>query len=164
LRIERSPALLLVPLALLTGASVYARQQVKPKLPSPGSCRVHRTTSPIQVDGLLDDQSWRHAGKVQLTYEVQPGENIPPRVRTGALIAHDDRNLDVAFHAYDPEPAKIRAHSKDRNQPFRDDFFGLILDTFNDKCRGYEFFVNAVGSQADLSRHEVTFRNTQDET
>lgn len=164
MRIERNPALLLVALALLTGASVYARQQPKPTPPSPGSCRVPRTTSPIQVDGVLDEQPWREALKVELNYEVQPGENIPPPVRTEALITYGDRDLYVAFHAYDPEPAKIRAHFKDRDQAFRDDFVGLILDTFNDKRRGYEFFVNAVGSQGDLSRNEVTSGNTEDET
>jgi hypothetical protein len=140
-----------------------ARTQEKPP-PSPRRYRIPRATSPIRVDGVLDEQAWNDALRVELNYEVQPAENVPAPVRTEALVTYDDRNFYVAFRAFDPEPAKIRVHVKDRDQAFRDDFVGIILDTFNDKRRGYEFFVNPVGSQGDLSRNEVTSGNSEDET
>lgn len=140
-----------------------ARTQEKPP-PGPGRYHIPRATSAIQVDGVLDEQAWNDALRVDLTVEVQPAENVPAPVRTEALVTYDDRNFYVAFRAFDPEPAKIRAHVKDRDQAFRDDMVGIILDTFNDRRRGHEFFVNPLGSQGDASRNEVTGGNVEDET
>jgi hypothetical protein len=56
----------------------------------------------------------------------------------------------MGFRAFDHEPSKIRARLADRDTPFEDDFVGVILDTFNDERRAYEFFVNPLGVQMDL--------------
>ena len=141
---------------------VSARTQEKP--PSGGRYRIPRASSAIRIDGVLDEQAWRDALRVELNVEVQPAENVPAPVRTEALVTYDDRKFYVAFRAFDPEPARIRAHFKDRDQAFRDDMVGIILDTFNDRRRGYEFFVNPLGSQGDASRNEVTSGNIEDET
>jgi hypothetical protein len=159
-----APALAIA--TFLSGAGAQARQQARPAptLPTPGSYRIPRATSQVEIDAVLDEQAWRDALTVELNYEVQPGENTPAPVCTQALVTFDDHALYVAFRAFDPEPSRIRAHVKDRDQAFRDDFVGLIVDTFNDKRRGYEFFVNALGTQGDLSRNEVTSGNVEDET
>ena len=152
--------------ALLTGASAHARQQPRPvsPLPSPGSYRIPRATSPIRVDAVLDEQAWQDALAFDLNYEVQPGDNIPPPVRTKAFVTYDDRSLYIAFRAFDPEPDKIRAHVTDRDNSDRDDFVGFLVDTFNDRRRGYEFFVNPLGVQSDLSRNEVGNGDPEDPT
>ncbi len=41
---------------------------------------------------------------------------------------------------------------------FNDDFVGIVVDTFGDQRRGYEFFVNALGVQADLTQDDVNQR------
>src|SRR5262249_19724817 len=35
-------------------------------------------------------------------------------------------------------------------------FVGVVLDTFNDERRAFEFFVNPLGVQMDLSQNDVT--------
>jgi len=125
-------------------------------------CRIPRATSTIRVDAILDEQAWRDALRVELNYEIEPGENIAPPVRAEALITFDDRSLYVAFRAFDPEPAKIRAHVADRDQVSADDLVGLVLDTFNDKRRGYEFLVNPLGVQWDLFRNELSNGEPED--
>jgi len=102
-----------------------------------------------RIDGAVDDEEWREALVLELAYEVRPGENIEPPVHTEALIAHTTRHLVVAFRAYDPNPREIRARLCDRDDMYDDDWVAIVLDTFNDQRRAFEFFSNPVGVQGD---------------
>jgi hypothetical protein len=112
--------------------------------------KIGRASSEIKVDGVLDDAAWQTASVVELKYETRPGENTPPSVKTDVLLAYDDGHLYVAFRAQDPDPSAIRAHLSDRDDAFSDDFVGIVLDTFNDERRAFEFFVNPLGVQMDM--------------
>ena len=114
-----------------------------------------RVEGDITVDGHLDEAVWQHATQVQLSYETQPGDNVDAAVATTAYIAHTDDALLIAFDARDPDPSKIRAFLRDRDALYRDDFAGVMLDTFDDQRRAYEFFVNPLGVQADLVKEEA---------
>ena len=117
---------------------------------------VPRVEADIAVDGVLDDAAWTSAATFDLAFETQPGDNIPASVRTTARIAYTDDALLLAFDAQDPDPTKIRAFLRDRDALYQDDFVGIMLDTFDDQRRAYEFFVNPLGIQADLIRDEAT--------
>lgn len=110
---------------------------------------VPRINSQINIDAVLDEEAWKNALVLELKYEVRPGENVPPPVRTFVLLAYDKSNLYAAFRAYDPEPSEIRAHLQDRDNIGGDDFVALILDTFNDERRSFDFVVTALGVQYD---------------
>jgi hypothetical protein len=107
------------------------------------------------VDGRLDEADWQSALRVELPFEVNPGENLPASARTEALLLYGDDQLSVAFRVSDPRPAEIRARYTDRDTAFQDDFVGIVVDTFNDQRRAYEFFVNALGVQMDLIVDDV---------
>ena len=47
------------------------------------------------------------------------------------------------------------ANMRDRDNIFGDDFVGVVVDPFNDARNGFEFFVNPLGSQGDLTRDDV---------
>jgi hypothetical protein len=154
-------------LVLAAGGLAEARtraDQGAPPPPPPPTYQVPRTETPVKVDGVLDEAAWANALKVDVGVEIQPGENIPAPVRTEFLITYDTSNLYLAFRAFDPDPSAIRAHLSDRDANFRDDFCGVIMDTFNDKRRGYEFFANPLGVQSDLSRNEVGSGDSEDST
>ena len=87
--------------------------------------------------------------------EFDPGRNVPAPVTTIAYLAYDEDKLYAGFRANAPDPEAIRAHLTDRDAAFKDDFVGLILDTFNDERRGYELFVNPLGVQMDLALNEL---------
>jgi hypothetical protein len=58
----------------------------------------------------------------------------------------------VAFRAHDPKPGDIRAHLMDRDDTdtlIQDDHVGVMIDTFNDERRAFQFRVNPLGVQAD---------------
>jgi hypothetical protein len=113
---------------------------------------VTRAASSIKIDGVLDEDAWKTAAVVPLPYEWAPGENVPPPVETQCLVTYDAKNLYVAFRAHDPRPADIRAHLMDRDDTdtlVQDDHVGIMIDTFNDERRAFQFRMNPLGVQAD---------------
>src|SRR4249919_864094 len=117
---------------------------------------IPRASSDIVVDGVLDDAAWAQAKAIALPYEVTPGDNTPAPVNTTVRIAYTTDALVIAFHAEDPDPSQVRAYLRDRDSLYSDDFVGVMLDTFDDQRRAYEFFVNPLGVQADLIKEEAT--------
>lgn len=113
------------------------------------------STGAVEIDGRLDDAIWRDALVVQLTIETGPGENVPAPVRTDAYLVENGEALLVAFDARDPDPSSIRSYLRDRDAAFDDDIVGIVIDTFNDSRRAFEFFVNALGVQMDLTNDDV---------
>ncbi len=111
--------------------------------------RVPGVMSKIRVDGHLDEDAWKNALVLELKYEYLPGDNIEPPVRTEALLVYSRTHLYAAFRAYDPDPASIRARVTDRDKFGGDDFVGIILDTFNDVRRTYNFYCTPLGIQGD---------------
>lgn len=117
--------------------------------------RVESTSEAIKVDGVLDEAAWKTAVPMEFDAETNPGDNIVPPARTVGYMTYDQKNLYVAFQAFDPKPAEIRAHLSDRDNAFSDDFVGVVLDTFNDNRRAFEFFVNPLGVQMDLIQDDT---------
>ena len=107
---------------------------------------------------MLDDEAWAHARVIPIAYEWTPGDNVPPPVRTDFLVTFDRKNLYLAFRAFDPRPSEIRAHLMDRDAIdtfVQDDHVTIMIDTFNDERRAYQFRVNALGVQADAVNSEM---------
>ena len=87
---------------------------------------------------------------------ARPAENTAPPVETEALVTYDDDRFYVAFRAFDPDPAAIRAHLQDRDTIFNDDLVGFKLDPFDDERRAFQFFVNPLGVQFDSLQDDVS--------
>ncbi len=121
--------------------------------------RLPHTDSSVQIDGVLDEAAWRQALALPLAYETRPRENQPAEAETEVLLIEDGRTLFVAIRASDPDPAQIRAHIADRDAAWKDDFAGIILDTFNEGNRAYEFFVNPYGAQMDVIEDNLSGRD-----
>ncbi len=107
------------------------------------------TTEKIKTDGVLDENFWNDALEIELPYEVDPGENLKAPVKTYVLLSYTNSHLYVGFKAYDPEPSKIQAHYMDRDNAFSDDAVGIVLDTYNDERRSFDFICNPLGIQED---------------
>ena len=114
--------------------------------------RATRIERPIQLSGKLDDPLWRLGQPVNLSYEIQPGENTPAPQHTLAMALYTRDYLYIGFRCFDSNPNEIRANMADRDRIFKDDFVMAVFDTYGDHQRGYEFAVNPFGIQADLMK------------
>jgi hypothetical protein len=164
----------LLPFALALGTAL-AVSPAWPQTPPPSAptvppvvlekphYKIPKITTPIKIDGVLEDGEWSQALKIDVNVELKYAANSLAPVTTICYLAYDDKNLYAAFRANDPDPSKIRANLTDRDTAFRDDFVGLIFDTFNDERRGYELFVNPLGVQMDLALDETKQDNNNEE-
>ncbi|MEL7537693.1 MAG: DUF5916 domain-containing protein [Pseudomonadota bacterium] len=116
---------------------------------------IPRLTGEPTLDGRIDEEFWASATKRTLTYETRPAENAPPPVETEVYLAENGTTLFAAFRAHDPNPDRIRAFLRDRDSAYGDDFVGIVVDTFNDERFAFEFFVNPLGVQMDLTQDDV---------
>ena len=119
---------------------------------------VPRSEGEIRIDGVLEEDAWATALVIPLRFETRPRENASPTVETRGFMTYDERNLYVAFQAQDPDPKQIRAHLSDRDTAWSDDWVGVVLDTFNDERRAFEFLVNPLGVQMDMIQDDVSRR------
>lgn len=125
-------------------------------LPPRNRFTVQPTSSPVRVDGILDEAAWAEATVIPLTREWFPSYNAEPPVATECLVTFDGEKLYVGFRAHDPDPARIRAHLADRDTTaFIDDTVGFYVDTFDDRRRAFEFRVNPLGVQTDATFSDV---------
>ena len=133
-----------------------APQTEKQKIESP-RFQVSRAASAVKIDGVLDEDAWNTTAILPLAFEWTPGDNIPAPVKTECLVTYDTHNLYVAFRCFDPEPRKVRAHLMDRDDSDKlilDDHISIMIDSFNDERRGFQFRVNPLGVQADANFSE----------
>jgi len=118
--------------------------------PPPPPLTITRAAGPITIDGKLDDPGWRGAAKIDRFYEINPGNNSEPKVKTIAYITYDDRYFYIGVRCEDPDPKKIRAPYVERDNVIgTDDNVAVFLDTRNTKRNAMELRVNPRGIQAD---------------
>ncbi|UCH92292.1 MAG: carbohydrate binding family 9 domain-containing protein [Candidatus Aminicenantes bacterium] len=141
--------------AVFNGSSFLLKaedNQKKRQYPPTGHYQVNPAASGIKIDGVLDEEAWQKAVKIDLPYEWSPGDNTPAPVKTECMVTFNKSELHIAFRCFDPEPGKIRAHYMNRDTIdtfIQDDHICIMIDTFNDEHRAFQFRVNPLGVQVD---------------
>lgn len=111
--------------------------------------RSARLTSPITMDGVVDESAWQQARIIDNLVQDEPDEGAPPYARTEVRILHDDRALYVSAMMYDPAPDSIVSRLVRRDDDVESDHFVIFLDPYLDRMSGYYFGVNAAGTLYD---------------
>lgn len=105
----------------LFAAVLCAQTQTQPPLPT---YEVHRASSPIVIDGKLDDKAWASATVAELTHTWDSQTGL--KHKTAARLLWDDNNLYVAF---DLEDSDITAQFTQRDDPtYRDDAAEIFVN------------------------------------
>ncbi len=152
-RHRAAPVLLLL---LMVSTRVAAQSSL-----SGATLTIARTSGSIQIDGDLNDEGWRGAVPVTTWYEVSPGDNVAPPVRSVGYLAFDDRFLYVAFEFDDPQPSAIRAPLGDHDavNGNNTDFGGIFIDPLNTGRTAAEFFVTPRNVQYDAITDDASGEN-----
>ena len=105
-------------------------------------------TESIQIDGLSNEPQWQRIQPLPLimykpTYKGEPTE------KTEIRIAYDKDYLYCSARCYDTNPSGVRVNSLYRDRLSKDDKFGIILDTFNDKETALSFWTTPAGIRGD---------------
>lgn len=104
----------------------------------------------ISIDGHLDEPEWAHAALLTGFTQYEPVEGRPASEKTEVLVFYTADAIYFGIRALDSRPDLIQAHIGERDRSvFDDDWFRIMLDTFNDQRQAYVFYVNPYGIQTD---------------
>ena len=145
--------------AALLAAGHAPAQEVIPEGAREKSVRIVRTSTPPVIDGVLDEDAWQLAARVEDLHEIQPTEYEAASERTVVYLLYDEDAIYIGARLYDREPGEITARIlRQGEQVFGDDWFSVLLDPFHDRRSGYRFMTNPNGL-----RQEGLFQNISEE-
>ncbi len=123
-----------------------------------------RFEDPPIIDGIASDQAWQQCQPITSFIQREPDNGKPATVSTEVFIGYDSDHLYIAFRCYG-DPDLITAKELARDVSLRyDDRVQVILDTYNDKRKGYWFQVGPRGSIGDaiVSENGAAFNKAWD--
>ncbi len=112
--------------------------------------QIRKTASPIQVDGILDEQAWMLSDSAADFFMVLPMDTSKARVKTSVRMTYDDQQLYILAVCYLVKPLPFMVESLRRDFVFgKNDNFIFFIDPFDDRTNGFTFGANAAGAQWD---------------
>lgn len=112
---------------------------------------ISRATSPIVIDGNVDEPAWQAAEVASDFWMVLPMDTSHANVRTDVRMAYDDHQIylsAVCYHGNVPGPYIVESLRRDWSFTKNDNFI-FFMDTFDDQTNGFAFGTNAAGAQWD---------------
>ena len=121
------------------------------RLSHPVQIILPRIDSPVTLDGRSDEPAWEGIRPISFI-QMEPNFGGEPSERTEVLVAYDDCYLYMAGRLYDRESEKIFSNSKQRDSGNPAcEWFGIIIDSFNDKENALAFFTTPSGLRWDAA-------------
>ena len=117
--------------------------------PTPAGAIATQRTTPIRIDGRLDDAAWQAATPAGAFVQAEPVEGAPVDQPTEVRILFDEEALYIAARMSDASPATIARQLVRRDEAGQYDYFEVSLDPDRDRRTGYRFRVTAAGVQID---------------
>ena len=105
-------------------------------------------TTPVIVDGALDEEVWQRAEPVGSFVQSEPRDGQPATERSEVRLAYDHDHLYIAATLHESEPGlamvnEIRKDFRGTDQ----DTFEVIIDPFADRRNGFVFITNREGAR-----------------
>jgi hypothetical protein len=138
---------------LLDSSALLGQQQrggVHPE-PAPVVTAV-ALTSPVNIDGKLDEEVWKTAVPATQFRQSQPDEGKPATQKTEVRFAYDDNALYVGARMYDDHGAKgvhTRLIRRDQMSESDGDILRIDIDSYHSHNASYFMWVNPSGSKRD---------------
>ena len=105
----------------------------------------------IQMDGLPNEPIWKVALPLELE-QLQPIFQSPPSQDSDVRLFFTEKYLYVGANLYDTEPQKIQSPSYKRDESNPDnDFFNILIDSYNDDRNGLMFGTTPSGLRTDIA-------------
>ncbi len=129
---------------LLTGED--ARREAHAAMPAVIAARL---TTPIRLDGRLDDAAWQSATPATEFTQNDPAEGQPASERTEVRFLYDDDALYIGARMWDAA-GDVRTRLGRRDAMVEgSDFLYIMLDSHHDHLLAYQFSVNPSGLKRD---------------
>ena len=117
---------------------------------------INRATSPVVLDGSVDEPAWQAAEVASDFWMVLPMDTSRANVRTDVRMTYDDHNVYLSAVCFLGDVSSATpavpyiVESLRRDWSFsKNDNFIFFMDTFDDQTNGFTFGTNAAGAQWD---------------
>ncbi len=115
------------------------------------------------IDGVLDDEVWRHAQVIDDFTQVEPHQGDAPSQRTEIRILIDRETLYFGISCFERRPDQIIARRMERDDRFfLEDSITITLDTFHDRRNGFLIQTGPRGGRRDGSFENRNFEENWD--
>ena len=112
---------------------------------------IQRLQSEITFDGVPDEAAWTALDTFPLITHA-PTFGLTPSERSDIRMGYNDDYLYVGAKLYASKPEYIQAIGKKRDMvTLSSDFFGISIDSYNDKENSLMFFTNPLGLRWDAT-------------
>ncbi len=112
---------------------------------------IKKTLKSINFDGVPDEEAWKESDPLKLVMH-SPVFGKEPGEFTDARMTYDNKYLYVSGRLCYKDPSMIRSVSYKRDFMGKGcDWFGIILDSFNDKENGIAFMTTPEGLRFDAN-------------
>lgn len=103
------------------------------------------TSEPIRVDGSLDEAIWQEQAEIKDFQQNFPFDTSAAQAQTEVWMAYDANALYVAAKCYKATPNYVIQTLQRDFLLNGNDYFGVVLNPFNDGRNGFLFYVNPLG-------------------
>ncbi|MFK7947228.1 MAG: DUF5916 domain-containing protein [Saprospiraceae bacterium] len=102
------------------------------------------------IDGELNDAIWLQTAEVANKFiQNQPNLGEKSVYKTEVKIVYDNEAIYIGAMLFDENPDSILTQLTERDEIGNTDWFGVIMDTYEDGINGVGFIVSAAGVQFD---------------
>jgi hypothetical protein len=116
---------------------------------------IRKTTTPVIIDGKMQELAWDLADSTSEFYMTLPMDTSLANVRTQVRMTYDQKNIYIIVHCYNKLAGPYMVESLKRDFNFgKNDNFLLFMDPFDARTDGFSFGANAAGAQWDGSMYE----------
>jgi len=128
------------------------------KAPPKKNVAAYYITTPITVDGVLDEEPYSKAEAATDFVQLQPYNGKPAWRQSEVKILYDQNAIYVGAMLYD-DPDSIFNYLSERDQIGISDYFGIYFDPYNQGQLAYGFFITPAGVQTDLKAIKTNYDN-----
>jgi hypothetical protein len=113
--------------------------------------RAVRLTSPLRIDGRMDDAAYGEALPVSDFLQIEPKPGTPATQQTEYWIFYDDDNVYVGVKAHESNLDRMTLNELRRDHPniTQNEYVNFVFDTFYDRRNAQIFVVSAAGARMD---------------
>lgn len=113
--------------------------------------RATRISTPIRVDGVLDEEVYRRVKSIGGFIQQEPHFGDPATEFTEAWIFFDEKNIYISARCQDSHPERmvVTEMRRDNNNIIQNENFSVNFDTFHDRRNGFLFQTTPLGALRD---------------
>ncbi len=109
-----------------------------------------KAESPIDFDGAVNESVWDNIEPLSLTTQ-SPVYHAEPISQTEIRLTYDNAYIYLAGKMYVNHKDDIVSNSKRRDAMVLTDWFGIVIDSYNDKQNALGFFTTPAGNRMDAN-------------